>query len=151
QERRRAAAPNIAHCLVSHGHYDHSPLGADLHEQRGVPVRAADPQCCRGAAPLGDGESIEAAGLTLRVLATPGHTADSLSFAVGERDAVLTGDTILGRGTTVVAHPDGVLGPYLDSLGRLRELGDATVLTGHGPELPSLAPVATYYLAHREE
>ena len=32
---------------------------------------------------------------------------------------VLTGDTILGRGTTVVAYPDGDLGDYLDSLRRL--------------------------------
>jgi glyoxylase-like metal-dependent hydrolase (beta-lactamase superfamily II) len=150
-ERLLAAAPNIALVLVTHGHFDHSQLGAELHEQVGVSVRAADPQFCHGGAPLADRESLEVAGLTVRVLATPGHTADSLSFVVGDREAVLTGDTILGRGTTVVAHPDGVLGPYLDSLERLRELGDATVLTGHGPELPSLVAVATYYLAHREE
>lgn len=150
-ERLLEAAPNIAVVLVTHGHFDHSQLAAELHEQQGVPVRAADPQFCHGGAPLVDGESVDVAGLTVQVLATPGHTADSVSFVVGERDAVLTGDTILGRGTTVVAHPDGVLGPYLASLERLRELGDATVLTGHGPELPSLADVATYYLAHREE
>src|SRR5439155_13544841 len=150
-ERLLEAAPNIALVLVTHGHFDHSQLGAELHARTGAPVRAADPQFCHDAAPLADGESLDAAGVTVRVLATPGHTADSLSFVVGDRDAVLTGDTILGRGTTVVAHPDGVLGPYLESLERLRELGDATVLTGHGPELPSLAPVATYYLAHREE
>jgi hypothetical protein len=46
-----------------------------------------------------------------------------VSVVVGDRDAVLTGDTILGRGTTVVAHPDGVLGPYLESLAKLRDLG----------------------------
>ena len=55
----------------------------------------------------------------LQVLATPGHTADSVSFVLDDA-AVLTGDTILGRGTTVVAHPDGALGPYLASLERLR-------------------------------
>jgi glyoxylase-like metal-dependent hydrolase (beta-lactamase superfamily II) len=150
-ERLLAAAPDIALVLVTHGHFDHSQLGADLHGRLGVPVRAADPEFCHGAPPLADGESLAAAGLTVRVLATPGHTADSLSFVVGDREAVLTGDTILGRGTTVVAYPDGVLGPYLDSLERLRDLGDATVLTGHGPELPSLAQVAAFYLAHREE
>ncbi len=52
---------------------------------------------------------------------------------------MLTGDTILGRGTTVVAHPDGRLGDYLDSLRRLRSLtvddGVHTVLPGHGPVL----------------
>jgi glyoxylase-like metal-dependent hydrolase (beta-lactamase superfamily II) len=59
----------------------------------------------------------------------------------GEPTAVLTGDTILGRGTTVVAHPDGALGPYLDSLRALHDLGALAVLPGHGPELTSLAMV----------
>jgi glyoxylase-like metal-dependent hydrolase (beta-lactamase superfamily II) len=65
---------------------------------------------------------------------------------------VLTGDTVLGRGTTVIAHPDGALGPYLGSLRRLAELVDGTtVLPGHGPELPDAPSAARYYLAHREE
>ena len=55
----------------------------------------------------------------------PGHTADSLSFLLPAERAVLTGDTVLGRGTTVVAHPDGQLGAYLDSLDRLHALADA--------------------------
>ena len=85
----------------------------------------------------------------IRVTATPGHSSDSLCFVLA--DAVLTGDTILGRGTTVVAHPDGVLADYLSSLRRLRALGDLTVLPGHGPELPSAGVVAEQYLAHREQ
>ena len=76
----------------------------------------------------------------MRVWSTPGHTADSLSFLLtahdGSAPAVLTGDTMLGRGTTVVAHPDGNLGDYLASLRRLQALGGSTVLPGHGPELP---------------
>jgi glyoxylase-like metal-dependent hydrolase (beta-lactamase superfamily II) len=97
---------------------------------------------------LAEGDVVAAAGLELRVLATPGHTGDSLSFVLA--DAVLTGDTVLGRGTTVVAHPDGVLADYLTSLRRLRELGPLTVLPGHGPELPSAGEVAERYLRHRE-
>jgi glyoxylase-like metal-dependent hydrolase (beta-lactamase superfamily II) len=87
----------------------------------------------------------------LRVIHTPGHSSDSLSLHLEDDNAVLTGDTILGRGTTVVAHPDGVLADYLDSLRRLRELGDATVLPGHGPELPSAGVAAQEYLTHREQ
>ena len=76
----------------------------------------------RGAAPLDDGDRLDLAGLSITVLATPGHTSDSVCLLVegpeGDR-AVLTGDTILGRGTTVVAWPDGDLGAYLTSLDRL--------------------------------
>jgi glyoxylase-like metal-dependent hydrolase (beta-lactamase superfamily II) len=86
------------------------------------------------------------------VVATPGHTSDSLSFLLTSDHAVLTGDTVLGRGTTVIAHPDGALGPYLESLRKLADLAPGTaVLTGHGPELPDVAAAANAYLAHREE
>jgi glyoxylase-like metal-dependent hydrolase (beta-lactamase superfamily II) len=98
-------------------------------------------------------------GLEIRVVATPGHSGDSLCFllpaagdgaAAGSSGAVLTGDTVLGRGTSVVAHPDGRLRDYLDTLCRLRELGDTLVLPGHGPELPSAGQVAQQYLQHRQ-
>jgi glyoxylase-like metal-dependent hydrolase (beta-lactamase superfamily II) len=145
------AVGEIALVLVTHGHFDHSQAAAEVHAQTGAPVRAIDPQHCHAAGALTDGELIEAAGVRLRVLATPGHTADSASFVVGSADAVLTGDTILGRGTTVVAYPDGNLRDYLDSLRRLEQLGDIAVLTGHGPELPRVAEAAQLYLAHREE
>ena len=67
---------------------------------------------------------------------------------------MLTGDTILGRGTTIIADPDGALGPYLESLARLRALatpGPVVALTGHGPVLPDLAAICDAYLAHRAE
>jgi glyoxylase-like metal-dependent hydrolase (beta-lactamase superfamily II) len=141
--------------LLTHRHFDHSDAAPALHEATGAPVRAFDPKLCRGGQSLEDGELIEDAGVRLRVLATPGHTSDSVCFAMesdaGEPTAVLTGDTILGRGTTVVAHPDGALGPYLDSLRALHDLGALAVLPGHGPELTSLAMVTEEYLAHREE
>jgi glyoxylase-like metal-dependent hydrolase (beta-lactamase superfamily II) len=162
-----AAAGPVALLLITHGHHDHTGAAAALHAATGAPVRAVDPAHCHGGEPLVDGEVLRAGGVQLRVLTTPGHTADSVSFVLadadadaaragaaavsGAGDAVLTGDSILGRGTTVVAHPDGVLGPYLDSLARLRSLGELTVLPGHGPELPSVAAVAGDYLAHRAQ
>ncbi|HUR12915.1 MAG TPA: MBL fold metallo-hydrolase, partial [Mycobacteriales bacterium] len=76
---------------------------------------------------------------------------DSVSLHLLGDDAVLTGDTVLGRGTTVVAHPDGVLADYLASLHRLRDLGHVTVLPGHGPELPDAEAAAQQYLDHREQ
>ncbi|MCW2615383.1 MAG: beta-lactamase domain protein [Frankiales bacterium] len=134
--------------LLTHGHLDHSEGARRLAELTGAPVRALDPAHRLGSEGLGEGDVVAAGGLELRVLHTPGHTGDSLSFLL--EDAVLTGDTVLGRGTTVVAHPDGVLGDYLASLRRLRELGDLTVLPGHGPELASAGVVAEQYLRHRE-
>jgi glyoxylase-like metal-dependent hydrolase (beta-lactamase superfamily II) len=91
-------------------------------------------------------------GLDIQLLATPGHTADSVCFRVelaGER-VVLTGDTILGRGTAVVAHPDGDLGAYLGSLKRLEGFAGIPVLPGHGPALADCGAAARAYLDHRE-
>ena len=142
-----AAQGPVEVVLLTHGHLDHSEGARRLAELTGARVRALDPALRLGDEGLFGGDVVAAAGLELRVLATPGHTSDSLSFVLS--DAVLTGDTVLGRGTTVVAHPDGVLADYLGSLRLLRELGSATVLPGHGPELPSAGVAAEHYLAHR--
>ncbi|MGH3478601.1 MAG: MBL fold metallo-hydrolase, partial [Nocardioidaceae bacterium] len=69
--------------------------------------------------------------------------------------AMLTGDTVLGRGTTVVAHPDGELGAYLGSLRRLRDLAESAEATrvwpGHGPLIDDALTAIEGYLAHRAE
>jgi glyoxylase-like metal-dependent hydrolase (beta-lactamase superfamily II) len=147
-----AAAAPVSLILLTHGHPDHSAGARPLHELTGAPVRALDPTHRFGGEGLVDGGVVAAAGVTVRVIGTPGHTADSLSFLLtgpGAEPAVLTGDTILGRGTTVVAHPDGRLADYLTSLEALRRLGDTAVLPGHGPELPAAGPAAENYLTHR--
>ncbi|MCW2496998.1 MBL fold metallo-hydrolase [Jatrophihabitans sp.] len=150
-----AAAGSVEAVLLTHGHYDHCQVAARVHELTGAPVRGVDPKLCIGGAAFADGEVVEAAGLRIQIWATPGHSADSASFVIADSDgtagAVLTGDTILGRGTTVVAFPDGDLGSYLASLRRLRELGDLTVLPGHGPVLEHAGEVAQFYLDHREQ
>jgi glyoxylase-like metal-dependent hydrolase (beta-lactamase superfamily II) len=150
-----AAAGSVVAILLTHGHPDHCQAAPKLRELTGAPVRALDPGLRLGDEGLGEGDVVVGAGVELRVWATPGHTSDSLSFLLDAADgspaAVLTGDTILGRGTSVVAYPDGDLGRYLASLRRLAELGDLTVLPGHGPELPKAGAVAEYYLRHREE
>jgi glyoxylase-like metal-dependent hydrolase (beta-lactamase superfamily II) len=154
-ERVAAAAGTVALVLITHWHHDHGGGAPWLARQTGAPVRALDPALTVGGDALVDGEVIESAGVRLQVVATPGHTADSVSFLLdgtGTAPAVLTGDTVLGRGTTVIAHPDGALGPYLTSLQRLAALAPETVaLPGHGPELPDAAAAAAAYLAHREQ
>ena len=145
----------VAVVLLTHGHADHSEGARRLAELAGCGVRALDPAHRLGDEGLGAGERIEVAGLELHVVATPGHTSDSLSFWLPAQDAVLTGDTVLGRGTTVVAHPDGKLGAYLGSLHRLRALAEETgivyVLPGHGPVLDDAVGVLDAYLRHRDD
>jgi glyoxylase-like metal-dependent hydrolase (beta-lactamase superfamily II) len=136
--------------LISHKHEDHTGAIDKLVERTGAVVRSVGSGFLRGlGGPLSDGEVIDAAGLRITVMATPGHTADSVSFLLD--DAVLTADTVLGRGTTVIDKEDGSLRAYLESLQRLRGVGHRTVLPGHGPDLGDLEAVSDMYLAHREE
>lgn len=144
------AAGDVALIVLTHRHFDHGEAAPAMRAATGAPVVAVDPSLCLDADPMTEGTVLAAAGLELQVLATPGHTSDSVSLVMSS-GPVLTGDSILGRGTTVVAHPDGNLGDYLASLERLRELGEVAVLPGHGPELPSARAVAADYLAHRAE
>ncbi|WP_418275123.1 MBL fold metallo-hydrolase [Isoptericola jiangsuensis] len=148
-----AAAGPVALVLVTHRHADHTAGSAGLAERTGAPVRAADPEHCHGGGPLRDGETIEAAGLRVEVLATPGHTGDSVSFVVtgpGETPVVLTGDTVLGRGTTVLTEPDGSLADYLASLDTLEAVGDARLaVPAHGPEIEDLGVAVRAYRTHR--
>ncbi|SDD85198.1 MBL fold metallo-hydrolase [Actinokineospora iranica] len=153
-ERIITAAGQVEAVLITHHHPDHVAGAPWLARRTGAPVRAFDPALCVAEAPLRDGEVVTLAGLDLEVLHTPGHTADSLCLTVdhGGQTAVLTGDTVLGRGTTVIAPPDGALGAYLDSLRTLsRHRPGAKVLPGHGPDLPDLSAVAREYLSHREQ
>jgi metallo-beta-lactamase superfamily protein/beta-lactamase-like protein len=153
--------------VATHGHADHVE-GLDRFRE-----------LCPDAEvlPHRDGLELIAGGLLVRLVATPGHTTDSYSLLVslpdGSHPAVLTGDTILGRGTTVVSWPDGDLGEYLASLHRLTEVclsvtppphpgvagpgemvggastGSVPALPGHGPPLADCAAAARFYLAHR--
>ncbi len=147
---RLAGLGRITLVLISHRHGDHTDAIDKLVDATGCTVRAVGSGFLRGrGGHLRDGEVIEAAGLRIEVLATPGHTADSVSFVLD--DAVLTADTVLGRGTTVIDSEDGSLADYLESLHRLRALGSRRVLPGHGPDLDDLAAVTGMYLAHRQE
>lgn len=162
-----ADAGPVALTLVTHRHADHTGGLARFRTLTGAPSRGADPEFSVGGAdgvpvaPLADGEVLTVAGLRIEVLATPGHTADSVCFVVsaaGEpADAVvLTGDTVLGRGTTVLAEPDGSLRDYLASLDRLdtfalRLPGPVSGLPGHGPVLPDLGAAVRTYREHRLE
>jgi len=147
--RRIAEHGPIRSILITHGHHDHVEGAARLADLLGgVPVRAAAAE---------HGVSLPRVlnddGLAITVLHTPGHTSDSVCFLVdhGDKRIVFTGDTILGRGTTVVAKPDGDLGAYLESLQLLSAYPQTLMLPGHGPARSDVAELARVYLAHRRE
>ncbi|HKJ12362.1 MAG TPA: MBL fold metallo-hydrolase [Ornithinimicrobium sp.] len=137
--------------LLTHHHDDHAESAGRFSDATGAPVRALG----RGHDDLADGDRLRVGGLELSVVTTPGHTADSVSFLLPAEQVLLTGDTVLGRGTTVVAHPDGELEAYLQSLRRLEDLtrsGRVSALApGHGPVLPDAAATVRSYLSHRKE
>ena len=140
--------------LLTHDHADHAEAAERFADLSGAPVRSIR-AIGTGHDDLADGDTVNVGGLALVVVRTPGHTSDSVCFLLPAECAVLTGDTILGRGTTVVAWPDGELAAYLHSLERLEALcgsgAVARILPGHGPHLPDAAAVVRYYLEHRAE
>lgn len=147
-----AGGRRISDVLVTHGHADHTAGARAFSELTGAPVHAADPAHRHGGGGgLEEGQTLEVGGLRLEVLRTPGHTEDSLSILLPGLRALLTGDSVLGRGTAVIAWPDGRLGPYLTSLQRLRDAADGleVLLPGHGPVLERPVEVLEFYLAHR--
>jgi glyoxylase-like metal-dependent hydrolase (beta-lactamase superfamily II) len=149
-----AAGQQVAQILLTHHHSDHSAGAARLAALTGAPVLAADPAYRLGDTGLGPGDVLTAAGCEVAVVATPGHTRDSVCLLLPADGALLTGDTVLGRGTTVIAQ-DGSLADYLGSLDRLRALADEArlqvLLPGHGPLLADPAAALDFYIAHRRE
>ena len=75
-----AVAGEVAVVLLTHHHPDHAEAAREFAERVGCGVRALDPSYRLGSEGLADGDVVEVDGLEVRVIGTPGHTADSLSF-----------------------------------------------------------------------
>ena len=150
-EHVRASGRRIALTLLTHGHLDHAESAERFHELTGASVRGFG----RGHDDVREGETITVGGLEILAVPTPGHTSDSFSFVLPADNTLLTGDTVLGRGTSVVAWPDGNLEAYLESLSRIESLTGAgavtSLLPGHGPTVDDAAATVTFYLQHRAE
>ena len=142
---------SVAAVLLTHAHADHSESAAAFAASVGAPLLAVDPALRTAALP----RTIAAAGLEIDVLKTPGHTGDSVCFLLAEQRLVLTGDTVLGRGTSLIDYPEGVLGDYLDSLELLHGLASTgqveAILPGHGPVITDALGVLRMYREHRAD
>jgi glyoxylase-like metal-dependent hydrolase (beta-lactamase superfamily II) len=153
-----ACAPRLVTIVLTHRHLDHSEGAAMLAEQAGCGVRAADPNFRIGPDGLDGRQLITVGAFSLEVFETPGHTSDSRSLLLSGPDGVsrlITGDMVLGRGTTVITHPDGDLGAYFDSLDLLERLVETRevveLLPGHGPNVTDPLPWLSFYRRHRRE
>lgn len=151
----------IAAVLLTHRHADHANGAQRFRQISGVEIRAFDKHYCIAGEELRDGEIISFEGLTptIEVVHSPGHTSDSVVFLVHSKggnddsdvEAIITGDTLAGRHTTMISETDGDLGAYLETLRKLRERGkDVPLLPGHGPDQPDTSAIADKYIERRE-
>src|SRR2546426_9069751 len=143
------AAGRVGAILLTHRHLDHAPAADRLSQLTGPPIYAASPGEDQRLA--NDGDRLEAGGVTLEVVATPGHSPDHLVFLERDTGALFTGDAVLGRGTSVIDPPEGDLSDYLRSLDRMRRLEPRIIYPGHGPVVEGAGRKIEEYLAHRRD
>jgi glyoxylase-like metal-dependent hydrolase (beta-lactamase superfamily II) len=156
--------------LVTHTHRDHSPAAKILRDETGAPIigcapyapatdggfagPALDAAHDRAYAPdrvLGDGETLKFGGATFETIATPGHTANHLCFALCEERTVFTGDHVMAWATTVVAPPDGSMRAYLGSIEKLLARDDRLYWPAHGGPVADPRPFLRALLVHRRQ
>lgn len=135
--------------FLTHWHPDHAE-GADAFAESVDSVVASyrEPRSKRDL-PLVDGDPSGADGLFLTPIHTPGHASDHLCYWLAEENALFTGDHVLGRGTTVIAFPDGDMSHYMTSLERLKAFPAERYYPGHGPVVDEPAKTLNEYIEHR--
>lgn len=144
------AAPRLKTIFITHRHGDHAPAAPMLKARCGARILA--PAGVSGDVDeyVTDGRRYPFGATAVEAIATPGHTAEHFCFLLDNGDLV-TGDTILGEGTTAIFPPDGHMGDYLASLGTLRSRAPRRILPGHGPIRTDAVEWISYYIEHRLE
>jgi glyoxylase-like metal-dependent hydrolase (beta-lactamase superfamily II) len=134
----------VSSVLVTHTHEDHAPMANPLSRELSVPAigYAPGPQFDPDQV-VDDGASISCGELALEVVFTPGHSDDHLCFRVG--NVLFSGDHIIGGSSVMVE----AMGPYLQSLEKLKGTGLERLYPGHGDEIDKPDEVIDWYLAHR--
>jgi glyoxylase-like metal-dependent hydrolase (beta-lactamase superfamily II) len=156
--------------LLTHTHRDHSDLARRLRDAVGAPIWSNGPHRLSRKRRLfewnatgresdfalvpdrviGDGERLDAGGVTLTAVATPGHCANHLAFALEETDTLFSGDHVMGWSSSIVSVPDGDMGDYLASLEKIAARSERRYLPGHGGAIADGPAQALGLKAHRE-
>ena len=159
----------VAQIVLTHTHRDHTAgvpalrrkTGAKtygegrhraarpLHDGEAVPLDAGGDRDFVPDVRLRDGEMIEGPGFRLEAVATPGHTANHLAFALKGTDVLFSGDHVMAWSTSIVAPPDGSMSDYLQSLQKLLARPESLYLPGHGPGARDAHALVERYIAHR--
>ncbi len=149
EEVLRSEDLGVVGVLLTHSHFDHSEAAKSWSHHFDAPIYGASG--VGGVRLISEGSKLNCGDLSITVLETPGHTGDHLAFLTND-GALLTGDHVLGRGTSVVAHPDGNLSSYIRSILRLFDIEKKIALPGHGPEIVGerIDEVLSFYLGHRK-
>jgi glyoxylase-like metal-dependent hydrolase (beta-lactamase superfamily II) len=163
-----AGAIPIGRILVTHSHKDHAPGAAALRAVTGAPVLGCAPYRARAAfgtvstdashdaayqpdTVLTAGDAVDGTDHRLITVATPGHTANHLAFALETENSLFSGDHVMAWSTTVVAPPDGSMRDYMASLDRLQGRGDAIYWPGHGGPVRNPQRFVRALASHRRQ
>jgi glyoxylase-like metal-dependent hydrolase (beta-lactamase superfamily II) len=148
----RAAMPRLETILITHRHADHAPGAVPLKEATGARIVAPRAVLDDGVVDqrVSGGEMLIIDGVTVEVIATPGHTNEHVCYLTANGD-LFTGDTVLGAGTTAIFPPDGHMGDYLRSLALLRSRAPRRIYPAHGPVREDAVALIDEYIAHRLE
>jgi glyoxylase-like metal-dependent hydrolase (beta-lactamase superfamily II) len=160
----------VTHIVVTHTHRDHSPAAAPLKVATGAPTfgegphRAARALDLAGAprldsggdrdfrpdTALADGDVIAGEGFALEAIATPGHCANHMCYALKGTDVLFSGDHVMAWSTPVVAPPDGSMSDYMASLEKLARRSETTYFPGHGGAVTDAPRFVQQYIRHRK-
>ncbi|THD42671.1 MAG: MBL fold metallo-hydrolase [Bradyrhizobium sp.] len=157
----------VTQIVITHSHRDHADGAAPLKALTGAPVIGARAYMAKpGAAPradaahaldyrpdeaLDDGQRVAGRGFTLETVATPGHAANHLCFALIEENTLFSGDHVMAWSTTVVAPPDGAMGAYMNSLEKLRGRSETIYWPGHGGPVRDPQRYVRGLISHRRQ
>jgi glyoxylase-like metal-dependent hydrolase (beta-lactamase superfamily II) len=164
------AGETVTHIFVTHTHRDHSPAAARIKLATGAPTYGEGPH--RASRPLAvdeaprlegsgdrdfkpdvaltDGQIVGRGDWSLEAVATPGHTANHMAFALTGGQVLFSGDHVMAWSTPVVAPPDGSMRDYMASLDKLSRRSETLYFPGHGGAVRDAPRFVASYIAHRK-